>query len=240
MKLGSLLVLLAVLIGAAVCVRLGFWQLSRWREKQRLNAELAARLEGPTLGIRLTSAAVDPPRGRVEARGRYDESRQILLGNRVRNGAPGVEVVTPLLVDSTTAILVNRGWLYAPDAATARPDQYPEPGERGVIGIAEPLRQGIGGPALRVLELDSITLWSARWLDRDSLATRLPYRLAPFAIRQLPGSGVADRPSRSRPARYNESMHLSYAVQWFLFAAILVGGTAILAWTRRATRTVPS
>jgi cytochrome oxidase assembly protein ShyY1 len=28
-------------------------------------------------------------------------------------------------------------------------------------------------------------------------------------------------------------MHLGYAVQWFLFGAILLGGSAILAWSRR-------
>jgi cytochrome oxidase assembly protein ShyY1 len=29
-------------------------------------------------------------------------------------------------------------------------------------------------------------------------------------------------------------MHVSYAVQWFLFAAILLGGSAALAWSRRS------
>jgi cytochrome oxidase assembly protein ShyY1 len=31
-------------------------------------------------------------------------------------------------------------------------------------------------------------------------------------------------------------MHLSYAFQWFLFALIIPGGTAALAWSRRRRR----
>jgi cytochrome oxidase assembly protein ShyY1 len=40
-------------------------------------------------------------------------------------------------------------------------------------------------------------------------------------------------PRRSLPRPYNELTHLSYAVQWFLFAGILLGGSAALAWSRR-------
>jgi cytochrome oxidase assembly protein ShyY1 len=65
----------------------------------------------------------------------------------------------------------------------------------------------------------------------DSIAPRLPYRVVPAVIVQLPG----DQPSvpiRSRPAKLNESLHLGYAIQWFCFAAISLGGLA-LAFRRR-------
>ena len=240
MKPRSIVVLLAVVAGASVCVRLGFWQISRLHEKQALNAALRSALAAPPVPLGDPPAAVESVRGRaVEARGHYDETRQILLSGRAHDGAPGVDVVTPLLLpDGSRAVLVDRGWLYSADAATARPRDYPERGDRTVRGIAEPIRRGAGGPAIRALPSDSAHLWSARWLDLDSLERRFPYSLAPYVVRQLPGSGVPRQPVRREPRPFDEMMHVSYAVQWFLFAAILLGGSAALAWSRRGGRGV--
>lgn len=240
MRPRTLLALLAVLVTAAVCVRLGFWQLARLREKQTLNAGLAAARRAPPL---IVEGELPPPstaRHRmIELRGTFDESRQFLLTGRAHSGAPGVEIVTPLRVRGTgAAVLVNRGWLPAPDAATARPQEFPEPGERVVRGFVEDLRHGAGGAPLRRRGDDRATLWSARWLDADSVRARLPYPVAEYVVRQTPAPGVAERPLRSEPRPYNEATHVSYAMQWFLFAAILLGGSATLAWSRRR-RTTP-
>lgn len=240
MRPRTLLALLAVLVMAAVCVRLGFWQLARLREKQALNAGLAAARLAPPLIVTGELPPLSTARHRtIELRGAFDESRQFLLTGRARAGAPGVEVVTPLRMSGTTAaVLVARGWLPAPDAATVRPEEFPEPGERTVRGFVEDLRQGAGGAPLHESGDDRVTLWSARWLDADSVRARLPYPVADYVVRQSPAPGVPERPMRSEPRPYNEAMHVSYAMQWFLFAAILLGGSATLAWSRRR-RTPP-
>jgi len=233
MKPRTLVIALGVLVGTAACVRLGFWQLSRWHEKQRLNAEFRAAMTSTPIEVGADSGApVGAVPRRVVVHGRFDEARQILIANRPKDGTPGVEVVTPLLVSPDEAILVDRGWLYSGDAASARPEEYPEPGEHTIVGIAQPLVRGRPGVALRQLDGVSLALWSARWLDPDSLAPRFPYRLASFSIRQLPGPDVPERPTRSVPTAYNEAMHLSYAIQWFLFALILLGGSSLLALRR--------
>ena len=113
------------------------------------------------------------------------------------------------------------------------PQGYPEPGERTVLGVAESLRRGAGGPPIRILSSASPALYSSRWLDLDSLSKRFPYALAPYVLRQLPGAGVPERPLRRAPRPLDETMHVSYAVQWFLFAAILLVGSAALARSRR-------
>jgi len=237
----TLLALLAVLVMAAVCVRLGFWQLARLREKQALNAGLATARQAPPLVVAGELPPLSTARHRmIELRGAFDESRQFLLTGRARAGAPGVEVVTPLRVSgATAAVLVNRGWLPAPDAATARPQEFPEPGERTVRGSVEDLPHRAAGAPLRAGGDDRVTLWSARWLDADSVRARLPYPVADYVVRQAPAPGVPDRPLRSEPRPHNEAMHMSYAMQWFLFAAILLGGSATLAWSRRRGSTPP-
>ncbi len=241
MRARFLLVPIVVLAGAAVCVRLGLWQLSRLHEKQALNAALREAQHAPALVVRgELPPAAQARRHALQVTGHFDEQRQFLLSGRAHDGVPGVEVVTPLRLDgSPTAILVNRGWLPAADAATARVRDYPERGERTVRGLAEELRHGAGGPPPRRLAEDGVALWSVRWLDADSIAGRLPYAVADYALRQAPGPGVPGQPLRSPPRPFNEMTHLSYAIQWFLFATILLGGSAALAWSRRRGAVAP-
>jgi surfeit locus 1 family protein len=235
MRLMGFLVLIVAVAAAAVCVRLGFWQLSRLSEKRALNAALRASEEAPEVVV-----AGDPPRAAqaldrsLQATGRFDEAHQFLLSGRFHDGEPGVEVVTPLrLEESPTAILVNRGWLSADDASTARPQDHPEPGVRTVRGVVEDMRHGAGGSPPRLLPGDSIALWSVRWLDADSIARRLPYPMAGYVVRQTPGAGVPGLPRRSRRPLHDEMVHFGYAIQWFLISFVILGGTAALAWSRR-------
>jgi len=240
------LVTVAVLVASAVCVRLGFWQLARWREKQALNRAIRAT----EATARLVVSGEPPPAAAalnrsVRVTGQYDERRHFLLSGMLHEGEPGVEVVTPLLVPgATTAILVNRGWLPADDAATARPQDHPEPGEQTIEGVAEAMKRGAGPPGPRALTApggaaagapagDSVALFTVRWLDADSIAPRLPYPIAAYVLRQRPGVGVPGLPRRSVRPLYDATMHLSYAIQWFLFAVLIPGGTAALAWSRR-------
>jgi cytochrome oxidase assembly protein ShyY1 len=173
----------------------------------------------------------------VEVLGRFDESRQVLLSARERAELPGVEVVTPLLLSDSVAVLVNRGWLYAPDAVHARPQDFRERSPRAVRGVALALgRRGAGLP-YSVLESDtSHTLWSARTLDPDTLAVRFPYALAPWVLLELPARGVPEKPLRSPPRPLDEMTNLSYTVQWFAFAAIILVGSVAFAWSKRRVR----
>ena len=237
MKPRTVLMVLGVLVGSAVCVRAGLWQLSRWQQKHALRARLERVLVEPPLACGGTPPAPERAIGRrISLVGRYDESRQFLLRGRLHEGEQGVEVVTPLIVAGGPAVLVERGWLAAVDGATARPADCPEPGERAVVGYVERLeRSPAGYPYVRMAG-DSLALYSAALLDPDSLAARLPYPIAPYLVRESPGPAVAPWPRRSAPEPPNDTMHLSYAVQWFSFAAILLLGSAWLAWSRRDRR----
>jgi len=230
-----LLAVLAVVLVAATCVRLGFWQLSRWHEKQRMNAALRAALAAPPLDL----AAPFPPLAdvrlrRVRVSGVYDERRQLVLSARAHDGSPGVDVATPLVVAPGQAVLVDRGWLYAADAATANPLAHPVPGPRTVVGLPQAFVPPRLRAPLRALPYasDSASVWATLTPDADTLARRLPYRLAPWMLHALPAPDAPAEPLRSAPQPYDEMMHLSYAIQWFTFATILVGGSLVLRWAR--------
>jgi surfeit locus 1 family protein len=210
----ALLLLLA--LGFA---RLGVWQLSRLHQRRATNrVTLAARsappvpLPGPSL--RRPEPLTDH---RVIARGRYDHDHDIVLRGEALQGVPGVHLVTPLLLaGGDTALLVDRGFVPTPDAVTVEPERLREPGDIVAEGIAAPLGRGGGKP---IVHAGRIT-WAR--LDLPALRERLPYPVLSVYLRQVPGPGVPSFPRRVDPPAIDEGPHLSYAVQWFLFAALAV------------------
>src|SRR5262245_53149005 len=114
MKLRAALGALLVIILAAVCVRLGFWQLSRLAGKRARNAELRGALVSQPVEIGEAPLPFERLRNfRVRMSGHYDETRHVLLRGWEREGVPGVRVITPLVLEGGDAVLVDRGWLAA-------------------------------------------------------------------------------------------------------------------------------
>lgn len=219
-----------MLAGALLCARLALWQLARLAVKRALNDRMAESLAAPPVPLGGVSQPVSELLGRrVQIVGQYDESRQMLLSGVVREGEPGVRVVTPMMLPSGGAVLVDRGWLPAPDAFTARPQAFPEPGTLSVVGVAEPLAAGVQTPAWRTLADGGMKLWSVHIPGWDSVQTHFPYPVARFTLLQLPAAGLPARPLRTAPEPAGTTMHLSYAIQWFLFAAAFVAGALFVA-----------
>ena len=239
-RLRSLLVLVVVLVVAGTCIRLGLWQLGRWREKQAANRTLAAALAAPARPLPAGATADGLPPGRWQAAGRFDESRQFVLVGRSNDGDPGVHLVTPLVRDDGgPAVLVDRGFVPSPDATTARPLDFPEPAPRVVTGLVDPLARRAGNAVWQRAAADSLAQWTTRWLDPDSVAAALPYAVAPLVLRELPGDGVPAQPIKGA-ARFADTMvHLSYAGQWFFFALVALVGPLILGRARRRKASDP-
>jgi surfeit locus 1 family protein len=77
----------------------------------------------------------------------------------------------------------------------------------------------------------------ARQLDQVSISSLIPYpvsRLYLVATQQDTTIPVSQRVARLTPPPLDEGPHLSYAIQWFSFAAIaLIGGAAVALRARR-------
>src|SRR6478736_2962121 len=129
MKVGprtQLIPIAAVITG--VFVWLGFWQLSRLKERQALNAELASRAVDSAVAISLLPTdTANAHYRRVSVQGTYDYGNEIVLTLRSREGSPGINIVTPVKIPSNdTALLVVRGWVYSPDGMTLDLDKWRE------------------------------------------------------------------------------------------------------------------
>ncbi len=202
---------------AAICARLGIWQVHRLRERRATNAVALSARSAPVISLGGTSEGGDPVGRRVRARGRYDHTHDITIRGREYGGVPGVEIVSPLLLDGThRAVLVNRGFVPTPDAVTVYPDSLREPGEHSFEGIALPITPGGGAP----LQRGGQTTWAR--LDLAALQERFPYPIRAFYIRQSPDTALPRFPRRLDPPVLDDGPHLSYAIQWFAFAIIAV------------------
>jgi surfeit locus 1 family protein len=208
-----------LLLAGAGFVRLGFWQMERLRERRATNRITAAARTAPILSLPKDLAEVSAAlERRVEATGRYDRANEILVRGQALNGTPGLNVVTPLRMAGTdTAVLVNRGFIPAPDAVTADTAGLSEDGPRVVRGIALAMGSGKGKP----IDRHGQTTWAR--LDRDALARKIPYPFLPFVLLQSPDTSLPSLPRRLMPPPLDDGPHLNYAVQWFLFAALAVG-----------------
>lgn len=203
---------------AVVCLLLGFWQVDRLRERRTANlVALKARSAPP---VRLQGGRVIGTHlneRQVWAVGRYDHEHDVVLRGKAYRGSPGVEIVSPLVLEgSGTAVLVNRGFVPTPDAVTVQTDSVGELGRVRVQGTALPVPSGNGAP----LDRSGGTTWAR--LDLEALSKRMRYRLAPIYIRQTPDSALPKFPRRLDPLPIDDGPHLNYAIQWFAFAAMAV------------------
>ena len=233
MKARGVLLALGALVFGAACFRLGFWQLARLHQKQALNARLRAELAGAPAEAGPAQVHGAPPAHPVRLTGRFEPAEQILVRGRLREGEPGVDVVTPFrLAADSSLVLVMRGWLPAEDAATVRAARIPGDTSSHVVGLAEAYeRRGLTG-ALHTLESGNTRVWSAARLDSDTLVVRLGVPLSAWWLRALPDPTAPASPRRDPPEPANESMHLGYAIQWFAIGTLVGGGMLALAFRK--------
>lgn len=204
---------------AALFVRLGFWQLDRLAERRARSAELIARLAEPVTAfeqLRDTSGF-----RRATVAGTPDYEHDILYTGRSRNGSPGVYILTPVRRPSSdTAVIVIRGWVYAPDAATIDRARWRET-RASFNGYVNSLPTDSPSPEPRASER------KLRHLSFHGVQELLPYPVSARYVVAL-DSASDGAPARLTMPSVDAGPHLGYAIQWFAFAAIALIGAAIV------------
>jgi len=163
---------------------------------------------------------------RVRATGRYDEQETVVVRYQTRDGRSGIDLVTPLVTDSGTAVLVDRGW--TPTASTGTvPDDLPAapPGTVTVVGFVRADATGRG------IEVDG---GSTRAVSSSTIAPGLDYPVyAGFVDAETEDPAPADDVVRPEVPDLGEGPHLFYGLQWWFFAALALFGFGYLAWDER-------
>jgi cytochrome oxidase assembly protein ShyY1 len=219
----------------AFMIWLAFWQLDRLDERRAFNDLVAEQIEQPPapLAALLAQAGDDP--SSIEWRqaivtGQYLPD-QIVWFNRSQGGLAGDNVLSALVTDDDTTVVVNRGFVLLGTDVPAAPTDDVEILAR----VRLPQERQLG--ELTDTNDASTPLTEVRRIDLGQLSAQLPGQVAPVyldLIDSIPAITAGD-PTPVPPPVLDEGPHLSYAVQWFIFA-----GCVLIGWVlavRRSTRT---
>jgi surfeit locus 1 family protein len=237
--LKAIFAIVIVGLGAAIMISLGFWQLDRLEERKAHNAQIESQIHQPPLPI--TGEILDPTGLEyrpVTVTGTYDYSQEIILRNRTLNDAPGVHVLTPLKIEgSDKAVLVDRGWIPYEFSLFSKREPYQNVSGRvtvtGLLRLSQSKTAPIG-PSDPFVNADMPRLDAWYWVNIPQIQQQFrEYELLPFYIEQDPGPDETAIPAPTHEIDMSEGSHLSYAIQWFSFAIILVVGSIGLWWSRR-------
>jgi len=213
---------------AILFVRLGLWQLARLHEKVRRNAAIASQQKAPSVqfaSLPRDTAAAQYRRATVS--GVFDYANELVLSNRTHQGAPGAELLTPLrLAGSDTAVLVDRGWVYSPDGASVDRVRWRERDSASVTAYVQQYAPDIVTTAAA---RDPRVVRRVSWRE---VSSRIPYPLAAYYLVQT-GDTASSHPVRREMPVLDEGPHLSYAIQWFFFAATALVGAMAVIWRER-------
>ncbi len=224
-----------------VMIELGIWQLHRHEQKAAQNDLIVHSLRADPVPVgRLTGVGREPARDNqfraVRASGTYDTGHEVVVRQRTAadEQSIGYFVLTPLVRDDGTAVLVNRGWIPAGNDLTRFPDVPPAPGGHVTVTgrmmidettEASGIRDKQGLPPRQVMLINSHK--RAKTLHEPVLGGYV----------QLTGSSPTPKVHPQRvpePDHSSIGRHIAYTVQWWIFAAGVPVGWVML--VRREAR----
>jgi cytochrome oxidase assembly protein ShyY1 len=233
---------LLMTLAAATMVGLGLWQLDRFHYRDEINTRIDAAGTHPPLPLASVLAVGQAPPADVTwslvtVTGRYDPAHQVLARARTVNAQVGFEVITPLVLPSGEAVLVDRGWLPPPETgagANRAPSVPAAPtGDVTVVGrvhapesratAAEPFDGGL----------------AVRRIAPSALAAAVPYPLYGAYLTLEQQTPAADPAFVTIPPDHeNSTMNAGYVIQWWAFAALTLAGFGYLAYREAHPRAV--
>ena len=207
---------------------LASWQIERRSEAVSKIERVAANYDLSPVGFdEVSSLDVDsivPYEWRsVELSGRYLTGDVLLVRNRAIAGQPGFVQLVPFETSNGEIVVIERGWIPADSDLNPSRELFPSETDRTIIarvrlGEVFPNRNSPTG------QLTSINLPEISELLSKEVETSFYLRM----VTESPAESSNPQPL-SRPV-LDEGNHLSYAVQWIIFAAM---GFFALFWAIR-------
>lgn len=213
------------------CYLLGEWQFHRMDERRTTNAQTEKNLEVAPVPV---DEILEPGRGprrsdewrRVTATGRYLAEDSLVIRYQTRDGASGVDIVTPLRTGDGTVLLVDRGWMQTENVGADRVDApAPPAGEVTVVGW---VRADATGDAA------TVTDGSARAVSSRQIARQLAGPVyGGFVDVQKETPPAATALAHAELPEPGNGPHFFYGLQWWFFGALALFGFLYLAYDER-------
>jgi cytochrome oxidase assembly protein ShyY1 len=230
---------LVALVMIPTMVWLGFWQLHRHEQRVARNELIAASLDARPVPVdELTEVGGGPdPDDRyraVTATGVYDTGGEVLARQRSNSdGQLGYFVLTPLVREDGTGVLVNRGWVPAGSDPTRAPRVAPPP--EGVVTVTGRLMADETSGSTGIRERSGLPEGMVMLISAEQRAAELGVPMLGGYVEltktsPTPGKSEAGKRPEPLPEPDHTSIgtHFAYAVQWWLFAAGVPVGWVLL------------
>ena len=213
------LITLTALASFVITLSLGRWQLSRAAEKEGLQAAIEAQGKRTMID---NAALIRAPDANAlihriaKLRGTWAQERTVFLDNRQMNAKPGFYVLTPLLLEGTSAaVMVQRGWVARNFVDRSKVSAVPTP-----LGVVE-LEGRIAPPPSKLYEMGDTGSGLIRQnldLVRFKAETGLP--LMAVSIQQ--SGPTSEGLLREWPVvGPGSEKNYGYAFQWFGLSALI-------------------
>lgn len=210
--------LLLGLIGGAILIGLGVWQMQRLAWKEGIIAEIDARIMAAPVPLPAAAEAAADRYLPVTATGRFTGEHLDVLVSRKQVGAGLREIA--VFESEGRRILVDRGFI--PEAQKAAPRDYAGTEVTGNLHWPEEVDSFTPPPDART------GLWFAR--DVPAMAAALGTEPLLIVAREPTGAGIEPLPVDTSDIPND---HLGYAIQWFGLAVVWLGMTGYLLWRIR-------
>lgn len=208
---------------AAICTRLGFWQMDKLDQRLERNKMVTKHFAAEPVDLLAAlpdGAKVDKTNEwtRVTATGTYDLDHELSIKFITRDKAPGADILTPLVLPSGEAVLVNRGWISTENNVT-KPDAPAPP--NGEVAIEGWLRKNTGAGRNATVPSEG----QIRAISSDILAKEMPYDLTSGYINLQEQTPASSTPLKPEPKpELGQGPHFFYALQWWFFALLAMVG----------------
>ncbi len=216
---------LVAVVFAVTCAFLSNWQFSRNAERAGQLALVERNYDAEPVPL---DAAI-PSGGEldagdewlpVEVVGEYLPDEQLLVRNRAHGGTAAFEVLVPFRTESGRVLLINRGWV-PPGSEQRLPDEVPEPptGEVTVVARLRPSEPlPASGRSAEEGQVPTIHLPLVADLVDPAISGDLEQSAYGLMASETPAPTL--RPQSVEAPSEDPGPHLSYAIQWILFAVM--------------------
>ncbi|WP_051451751.1 SURF1 family protein [Actinospica robiniae] len=212
-------------------IGLGYWQRTLWKDRADSQGLVYAKLDAKPAAL----GNVDPLGHfvtqqqqwvAVTVTGHYDTAHQFAVRNRSQNENAGWYVVTPLVLDDGSAVLINQGWIATSNSdvpSTAMPTLPPVPS--GTVTVTGWLQPDETTANTRITD-DTAKLPTGEiaLITKPDLQSRVADPLHDGSIQLTSSSPANTAAAAAQPVpgpSYDNTMYIAYMIQWWVFAIVM-------------------
>jgi len=215
-------ILLATLVGTAILLTLGIWQVQRLQWKEALLAQLAANAAAAPISLDEAARLAEQGRDLEFVRVAFPATYRHAAGMKMiatYEGGQGWTIITPAVTPDGWAVIVDRGRIPGQRVSdVAQPE-----GTQQVEGVLR--AHGTGQGRFDPDNDPKANLWY--WWDVPAMLAQAGLSQGvkpfPYVVQLVPQPGATAFPRPEEPKAKLANNHLGYAITWFGLAATLLG-----------------